>query len=223
MNAFIASCILLLGTACNNAAETTMRKWPDGQKKVTYTIFAGDSVQLIDVFYKAYYPNGAVFKSGRIKNGLEGGSWSYYYQSGRLQSKGQFIAGSKDGDFEAYYESGQIEQKGNYSNGKLLGMNLFNPDGTEKTYNEDLTRYLVNNPIKWTAKQAEEIRIDCQMAMEPDNLNVDPFCDCILAALQSKCNYADIKPMTANQRGIILNYVTQNQKECFGLLEKRKK
>jgi Uncharacterized protein conserved in bacteria len=221
MKTFIVSYFLIFVTACNNTTEKIIQKWPNGQKKVTYTIFVGDTSNLLDVSYKAYYPNGQIFKTGQIKNGLEVGQWAYYYQSGRLKSNGQFIEGRMDGDFETYYESGEVEQKGKYSRGQLLNLLLFNRDGTTKKNEEDLTMYLVDNPQKWTTNQTEEIRIDCLMAIEPGYNNAAAFCDCILDSLQKHCNYSDIKRLTENQRGIILNYITHNQKECFNLLKKR--
>jgi hypothetical protein len=207
--------------SCNDTTEKIIQRWPSGEKKVTYTIFVGDTINLLDVSYKAYYPNGEVFKVGQIRNGLEEGEWSYYYQSGKLKSKGQFSEGRINGDFEAYYESGEIEQKGKYSNGQLINLSLFNRDGGTKSYKEDLTKFVIENPVKWTANQIEEIKIDCLMAMEAGYSKVNIFCDCILDSLQRHCNYSDIKPMTENQRGIILGYLTHNQKDCFYFLERK--
>jgi hypothetical protein len=204
-------------------SQKVIRTWSNGQKKVTYKIYSGDTLNMINVLYKAYYPNGQVFKIGSIKNGLETGIWRYFYQSGKLKSRGQFSNGLNDGLFEVYYESGEIEQKGNFKQGKLVNISFYNKNGIIKDKNENLRKLLINDSKKWTIDQLNEIKNDCIMAIEPSYDNAEVFCNCVVQLISNHCNFRNFKQLTENQRGIVLDYLTTGKDNCWTLLQRKKK
>lgn len=226
MTKFLIPALLLLvlcigGAACN-PEELVITKWPGGEKQVTYKIYSGDTAHLINTFYCAYYPNGKVWKSGYFKNGVEDGDWYYYYQSGSIRSKWRYVKGQRDSDFTIYYESGEVEQKGSLDLGKLRShIDYFNRDGSKKPEKEDLSKYLVAHPEKWTEAQKKEIWMDYYTEVVATYSNAGGFADCVVDLLQRRCNFSDLQPLTANQRGILLVLLAAEQQECYSLLKNK--
>ncbi|HEY0610201.1 MAG TPA: hypothetical protein VGD35_11110 [Chitinophaga sp.] len=216
--------ILTIGSIACNPGEIVITKWPGGEKQVTYKILRGDTAHLIDVFYCAYYPNGKVWKNGYFKNGVEEGDWHFYYQSGKIRSKGRFVQGQRKGDFTVYYESGEMEQEGFLASGRLGQdspyIHHFNRDGSRKAAKEDFSKYLVEHPEKWTEAQKQEIWIDAYTEVVAVYDNPKGFSDCVVDLLQRRCNFRDIQPLTAKQRGNLLQTLADQQQECNSLLKK---
>ncbi len=207
-------CMLFLLASCK-PDETVMRKWPGGQKQVTYKIYRGDTTHLADVFYTAYYPNGKVWKSGYIKNGEAVGEWCYFYQSGKLQSKGTKIHGRNEGPYTVYYESGEEEQKGMYVNGEMMAaeQQLFNRDGSKKYEWQEVNFSISEHPEKWTAAQVEEIRIDFYtMAAMAESPHPKEYSDCMIEQLQKYCNYKDIQPLSQLERWKLVTQLVAKEK-----------
>ncbi|RFS21890.1 hypothetical protein DVR12_14660 [Chitinophaga silvatica] len=216
---FIFSVIVIGVSACQ-PKELILSKWPGGQKQATVKIFMGDTTFLLDAFYCAYYPNGKVWKTGYFKKNLEEGKWMYFYQSGNKKCYGEFMSGRKMGSYQTYYESGEVEQKGMYVNDKLVDYHYYNPDGTIKPQNEDLSRLIVAQPQKWTEMEKNEIWITTYAAVASTYLHSTEFCDCVVNLLEKKCNFQDIKTLTDKQLGDLLIFLSEKKLDCFHLLEK---
>jgi len=207
--------------SCKEKEEIVATRWPEGQKQVTYKIFAGDTANLIDAYYCAYYPNGQVWKRGHFKNGMETGEWDYYYQSGKLKSRGNIRNGIMEGKFEVYYESGEIEQLGLYQNGLPAYIIFRDRGGFNKPKREDLTKYIIEHPVKWTDAQKKEIWIDCYVSTVTGYKNAEVFSDCVLNLLQQHCNFPDVQAMTDKQRGDLLKGLKKDEQDCYSLLVSR--
>lgn len=80
-----------------------------------------------------------------------------------------------------------------------------------------------NQPEKWTEAQKKEIWIDCYAETVATYDNAGGFSDCVVDLLQRRCNFRDIQPLTAKQRGNLLDTLASQQQECFSLLEKPKR
>jgi hypothetical protein len=204
--------------SCKKKEEIIITRWPEGQKQVTYKIFAGDTANLLDAYYCAYYPNGQVWKRGYFKNRLETGEWFHYYQSGKLKGKGSMKNGVKDGEFEVYYESGETEQFGSYKNGLPTYIIFRDRAGFNKPKREDLTKYIIDHPVKWTDAQKKEIWIDFYVAAVVGYKHAEAFSDCVLNLLQQHCNFSDVQAMTDKQRGDLLKGFKE---DCSLLLESK--
>lgn len=98
-------------------------------KKESYTYYnkAGaktQTVSLKDGVVTSYYPNGAVRKTGTVKNGLREGLWTTYDSQGRVRYTENVKQDKAHGELLNYYSNGELYNRCYYSTGELDGYNI---------------------------------------------------------------------------------------------------
>ncbi|MCL2329051.1 MAG: tetratricopeptide repeat protein [Bacteroidetes bacterium] len=77
---------------------------------------------LKDGTFATYYPNGAVRKTGVLKNGLNEGTWTGYDSQGRVWYTENFQKDKTNGEFFNYYSNGTVFVNCYYSDDELDGL-----------------------------------------------------------------------------------------------------
>ncbi|MBL0317041.1 MAG: hypothetical protein IPP69_15280 [Flavobacteriales bacterium] len=79
---------------------------------------------------KAYYANGKLSASFKIKNSEYDGTLSFYYPSGKLMAEYSYINGSYQGTLKEYSSSGVLLDESVYVDNEMTGVrNVYHPNG----------------------------------------------------------------------------------------------
>jgi hypothetical protein len=215
MKKTILPLLILLLSSCG-AKSYVAEKWENGKDKIVLRIDKGTK-EKPEVFYmKAYYPNGAIFKEGLIRDSLEDGVWKSYYASGEVKSKGSYTMGKKVGEYTIYYRDGKVEQNGSYDGDSIVQAFLY--DNYGKMMEIDSTEMWLDttgSKPKWTDVQYALMHMECNMIFFDNYDRGTKACTCFLDIIQKKLTYQKYQNMTDRQVSQLMLFVRPEYKECL--------
>ena len=104
----VALSALLTFGACNRPYEQVFSTYPNGAKKLVFTVQDGKNGQLIRLGEKQYYENGKLMYEKHFRDDRPTGRWSFYHDNGKLHCAVSFDKNDSIGsDWEFYDRDGE--------------------------------------------------------------------------------------------------------------------
>lgn len=115
INTFFRRAFLLLAVgclaflaSCNRPYDTVFSTYPNGAKKLVFTVVDGKAGQLTRLGEKQYYEDGTLMYEKHFSDDKPSGVWSFYYPNGNLHARGNFGKGDSLGhDWVFYKDNGE--------------------------------------------------------------------------------------------------------------------
>ena len=93
-----------------NGTGTYFEYYPEGELYISANLVNG----LFHGAYTIYYATGIRQASGQMKNGLQEGEWTYWHTNENPESRGSFTKGEKAGYWSYYTARGRLREKINH-------------------------------------------------------------------------------------------------------------
>lgn len=105
----------LVAAACNRPHDEVFSTYPNGAKKLVFTVIDISSNEKERVGEKMYYDNGNLMYEKHFKGDKPTGIWQYFYPNGNLHAKGDFSRNDSIGsDWQFLNEQGENFYPGEY-------------------------------------------------------------------------------------------------------------
>ena len=86
----------VMAISCHRPYDTVFSTYPDGSKKLVFTVVDGKGGEMTRVGEKMYYENGNIMYEKHFKDDKPTGQWCYRYDNGQLHASGTFLSGDSN-------------------------------------------------------------------------------------------------------------------------------
>ena len=119
--AAIAITVTIAFSGCNKPYDTVFSTWPNGGKKLVFTVVDKKDGRVDRIGEKMYYENGRQMYEKHFDGDRPTGEWRFWYDNGQLHSKGNFNSNDSIGSDWVFYDSeGKDYYEGRYDSMAVL-------------------------------------------------------------------------------------------------------
>ena len=96
--------VVALVASCHRPYDTVFSTYPNGAKKLVFTVIDGDNGEVTRVGEKMYYENGKLMYEKHFKDDQPAGEWKFWYDNGNLHACGNFDKDKEKGSGWQFYD-----------------------------------------------------------------------------------------------------------------------